>query len=324
MEQHRELRRRILFCQRERNLTCPPSSGIPCIYQGGTNGTIWSNIANYSGGGIYFTSLVTPTISGVRINYNRTLINDGGGIWVGSTSAPVMILGNDISQNTATGNGGGVYGFFPENLQLSTNFIMTNTGNLGGGVALEGAGGVIRNNFLIATRPGPPMTGGMSVTGFSNVTIEGNWFERNISADQAGGIYLGTTGDALVNANSFFTNTAHTGGGALTNSTGNVTFTNNIAARNTTTSTIGSGFYINSYSVPFNNNTIANNTGDGVTFVGATGIQLYNNIVYSNTGVGLNHLDGFTYRQITMMWQPTARTVCLSSLARTTWRSIRS
>jgi hypothetical protein len=96
-----------------------------------------------TGGGVYVAANGTFTMKGGEITNNTATI-DGGGVYVAgaftmgdNTSSPVAkITGNSAGTTSGGGNGGGVF-FNSGNFTMNSGEISGNTGHYGGGVAVN-------------------------------------------------------------------------------------------------------------------------------------------------------------------------------------------
>ena len=106
------------------------------------NSFIDHNTVSGSGGGIF-------AYNGVQINANNTSISNnksksGGAIWMNASDAE--LTGNTITHNTATGNGGGIYGEQRSTIDLRTGALYNNhAGTAGDDIYL--------NNTTLILRP---------------------------------------------------------------------------------------------------------------------------------------------------------------------------
>ena len=106
------------------------------------NSFIDHNTVSGSGGGIF-------AYNGVQINANNTSISNnksksGGAIWMNASDAE--LTGNTITHNTATGNGGGIYGEQRSTIGLRTGALYNNhAGTAGDDIYL--------NNTTLILRP---------------------------------------------------------------------------------------------------------------------------------------------------------------------------
>ncbi len=169
------------------------------------------------GGGIYTSGGLTAT--GIYINGN-TSSKDGAGIYNnpgGTTALPVRLINSVVSENNASGFGGGIYNRDEINLVSST--IRSNTSNLGGGG--------IFNVFLNV---------GAATTNATNSTIS-----ENISKAAGGGI-ANQTGTVNLTNSTISSNTARGVGGGITNNrNGKINLTSATIAFNTATLSTGGG-----------------------------------------------------------------------------------
>ena len=117
---------------------------------------------------------------------------EGGGILT-TLSSPVIqyniIVNNQATNNTGVASaGGGAIRSGDGNPRIQNNIIMYNQGRYGGGIVLNYAAGIVRNN-LIAYNSGGEDFGGSGIWKYQGTTalIENNTIVNNASAIQGGG-----------------------------------------------------------------------------------------------------------------------------------------
>ncbi|OIN58029.1 beta strand repeat-containing protein [Arsenicibacter rosenii] len=177
-----------------------------------TNLLISGNQAAQSGnhgGGIYAAQSTTVTLNNSRIIGNTGI--NGGGIYA---NGPVYLTGTDISQNTSSAQGGGVY------------FNATS--------AFQAVSSTIGQNAT----SGAPAGGIYSATGSAMFRLENSL----IQANQPGGIYANASSNTIVATNTQFRQHQGTWGAIYTD--GPVSFSNCIIAQNKAISN-SAGVHIN-------------------------------------------------------------------------------
>jgi hypothetical protein len=240
-----------------------------------------SSILTIEGSGADSVFVIAPgadfvLITGLTITGGHAAL--GGGIFIQGGAA---IFNCDITGNTATQRGGGIYRMTPTSATYRAIVDCTiehNTAGIGGGGVYfpsGGAPGFVQHCLIQAnTDNGPEGGGGISSNG--TLTISGSTFLSNNSVDNepnppggGGGICNQASGQLIVTTSTFSGNIAQQGGGlynlALNNgsTTGanlsNCTFDgNNVAYQNTSSG----GGILNRGSLTLTNCTITNNTSD--------------------------------------------------------------
>lgn len=180
--------------------------------------------------------------------------NDGSGITV-RRGGPV-ITGNDIYDNVAPTNGGGVYAYTNDIIFVTRNKIRDNRADGdGGGVFAYGYMNTstirVEDNEITGNTAGGD-GGGVYLSRSSAV---GNKVESN-SADGGGGGIFATFG--LVDANELRNNRADKGGGIFAER--NSSLTDNLVTSNIALSGFGGGVYINFWGISIDNETFTRNT----------------------------------------------------------------
>ncbi|MBT4033539.1 MAG: right-handed parallel beta-helix repeat-containing protein [Candidatus Marinimicrobia bacterium] len=173
------------------------------------------------------------TVSGITIQNGNTL-KRGGGARI-ETGGLVRLISNRIISNIADTYDGGGGAFIAGRSQISDNLISNNsTKSNGGGLSIWGDS-FIENNDIKNNTASHGFGGGISIHGFTEVTLENN---------------------------TVIENTALTGGGVYSDNNSTITLSENIISNNSTynkaTSTGGGGICTNG-SASFIRNTITNN-----------------------------------------------------------------
>ena len=237
-----------------------------------TNGTILGNSATQDGGGI-FVKATGLTLIGTRI-YGNTA-SGGGGINVLSTPQKIKIHFNDISGNSA-GNGGGIFTYNSNNLEIIANLVGNTLSGVGGNTATQDGGGaffgqsngLVQSNFFLNNKTTSGSGGGVAISyNALGPTISANAFDGNSAKSNGAGLYISLGAAPLIDGNTITRNTACLGGGFYLYQTGATKLTNNIIAQNVSTCPgLMGGIECQESPARIINNTIADNTGDGILF----------------------------------------------------------
>ena len=216
-----------------------------------TQGKIIYNYAVSNGGGIYIgngtlgTSMGSQMTDNSNVSYNGA--KNGGGIYA---SKSVPISGN-ITHNTASSDGGGIYLQFREDLavwtwprySISSITLSNNTASNGGGIYLS------------------KISAGLFL--FQWITIGGQ-INNNKASSNGGGVYVESSSSltlsATISSNSV-TNSAGAGAGVyVSNST--VTISGDVTSNTLTTGGNGAGVFVTSGTVTISNlSAIESNSG---------------------------------------------------------------
>ena len=229
------------------------------------------------GGGVYVYS-ATFEISGTAKISRNDAAQSGGGIYVytdsANATATLTMSGGEISGNTTTNNGGGVY-------NQNGNFIMS-SGKIGGNTAgntasSDGNGGGIYLNA-------------------STFTMSGGEICENTSTNKGGGVFLvGTTATSkstfTMDGGTISENTAKNndsnppngdGGGVSINSYGDFEMTGGTISGNK--AVYGAGVHVNDGTFTMGNGTISGNTASDSKNSGGGGIHLFKGTFTMNGG----------------------------------------
>jgi hypothetical protein len=252
------------------------SGGKAGVYLGGGTFTMTGgSITDHPEAGVYIYGVGTYDIGGSAI------ISDNGasGVYVGGTGGvSLTISGGTIRNNTATGNGGGVY-------------------VRGSNVTLFISGGTISDNTTTGSG------GGVNVEGLvGTLTISGGTISNNTATGNGGGVYFSTSfsgGTLTISGGTISGNRAGNGGGVFfTNAWGGnsglLTISGGTISNNTATGN-GGGVYFHDphHSLTISGGTISNNTatgnGGGVFFsIGSGGgtLTISDGTISNNTTTG--------------------------------------
>ncbi|WP_455209672.1 CFI-box-CTERM domain-containing protein [Kaarinaea lacus] len=248
-----------------------------------TNTSVVGNTAtNGGGGGIYnenVSSAVT-IITGSQILTNSAV--NGGGIFHADSISNLAISESEISDNSASANGAGIYAQGPLTLTDSTLSGNVATGN-GGAILHVSFGAITLSNCIIGPNNAADQGGGIYGFNSSASIIDCSIYE-NTATLVGGGLYNSDGTVVLANSTVGPTNTANQGGGILNG--GTLHITNSTLSGNTATVGDGGGLYHGSGSTSLNNVTIADNSSvtasGGGLFVSAGTIEMQNTILADN------------------------------------------
>ena len=164
-------------------------------------GEISGNIASGNGGGVYLVGedceyrLKNGSITGNEAEY-------GGGVYLANGSFILADNRNDtgsISENNASGSGGGIYIAGDGDFTMNGGTVMRNssTGNNGGGIFLNG-GNFTLNYGNISSNTSEQMGGGVYLYGGTFLMQDGN-IAGNSSASDGGGVCIVNNGNFTMN-----------------------------------------------------------------------------------------------------------------------------
>ena len=202
-----------------------------------TNNTIFDNVSQGSGGGIFFTHS-SPTISGNTIFENSATQGKGGGLCISSPGAwhrNIIVEDNSFLRNHAEGSGGGIA--IVDISAASSGSARYITGNIiqgnssmgdGGGIFLEESSLRISQNEVSYNSSGGD-AGGIYCYWFSSPLIDSNLLLGNVSLGFGGAISCKNQSDPFIDRVTAFGNLAlKRGGGLHCRNNSNPTITNSI------------------------------------------------------------------------------------------------
>jgi len=209
--------------------------------------------------------------------------NDARGIYdPGTETAPSRITDNTVSENSATGDGGGVY---TEYSTVGDNTVSSNSAAhydvKGGGIYAKYStvsGNTVASNTISASRY---RYGGGIYVEYS--TVSGNTVTDN-TATMGGGIYAG---DSTVSGNTVSSNSVTGYGGGI------YAYSSTVSDNTVSSNSASSGGGIRTLGGTVSDNTISNNSATGRNVYGG-GIYAGGSIVSGNT-VSSNSATGFHY-----------------------------
>jgi parallel beta-helix repeat protein len=241
------------------------------------------------GGGIYaFHS--SSTVVNTQITGNSSS-GDGGGLYLDGASVLQMTSNNTVSGNTAAGSGGGLFIQAASNATISNSTITNNTAGVNGGafnITGSTTAPTIKGNQITSNHADNGNGGAFNLVGGAFPTISQNQIISN-TALTTGGIHLvGSAGS--ISGNNIQDNAAPagSGGGISCNANSGPSVSTNLIVRNFA-GTNGGGVYISASNVTLTSNTIALNSGvaggGGLYAIGGSRVRLVRDIV-SNSPVG--------------------------------------
>jgi hypothetical protein len=267
------------------------------------NNVISDNISRFwEGAGLYLLNCDSTVVIGNQITGNYAT-RDGGGVHVVSSVA--RFISNTLSVNHAQSGSGGGLSAESSAILLRDNQIISNTVRTwwGGGVYLVYGSAELENN-TIAGNLGPNGGGGLYSV-YGTAIIKRNLITRNEGSFGGGVTVHG--GTAALYGNRVLSNTATAGGGLFLYVANDVGLANNVVAGNH--GDYGSaGLTIASSNAHLSYNTFARNWGsDGIGIQVAGGsdgnsmVTLHNTIIVSHT-TGISVAAGSTVTLEATLW----------------------
>ncbi len=276
------------------------------LYSGATviNSQIYSNTADYSGGGIYLNGAHGATLTGNQIHHN-TAGSDGAGIY-GRNSTAALLANNQIYDNQASFYGGGCYLTQTTGAALAHN---TFSNNQGGGAAVYlylNTSVTLESNEMVENRTGTAVylnsehdallagnqlvgnrAGAVGIYASTRVTLTGNVIQENWGAQQGTGVYVGSSADVTLSANQVKNNqTDGLGGGIYLYDSSRVTLIANRIENNSAVWYGGGIRAQNCDQLIVQGNVLYRNrarAGGAMEGTGLTDLLLVNNVVAENS-----------------------------------------
>jgi hypothetical protein len=221
--------------------------------------------------------------------------NEGGGIYVGSALAGVVIQNTQFLSNTATTKfgGGGAFFYGPASLLIEDSTFVSNTASLGhgGGLRLDstiGGGATIRRSTI----SGNSALSGGGIQFYKpayDTLIEDTTLSGNSASNRGGGLefYLSTGGTHVVRRTTISGNMANYGAGVYLGHLSNLLTIENSTISGNHANGSGGGIYLDQLQpVALQNSTVVSNTAvnnSGGIRVNAGVLPITNTIVAGNT-----------------------------------------
>jgi len=248
-----------------------------------TDNVFTNNIANDNGGALYINSS-TVTILRNNFSFNSTngAFGAGGGIYAGVTSGEISH--NEIHNNEAYSDGGGVVLSGSNNLFFAYNNIHNNK-TLVVNRNRESRKLKIVNPAVLKKKELAPSY--ISNSNFKEIqhTVAENPLRTTRTYAKGGGLVI-NNGTGIVASNKIQNNYSDYNGGGISVSGGEMNITSNLIAYNTSLNS-GGGIFFNAYSGLMVNNSIVFNQasagGDGIYLV-ASSPDIYNSLFWYNYG----------------------------------------
>ncbi len=205
--------------------------------------TLTDGSTGYNGGAILSTGN-DLTLSSIVITGNASA-DEGGGVYSGDTggnlysgdsggrNAQLTIIDSEISDNTATYDGGGLKLHSVGDVTITNTVISDNTATYdGGGLKLYGAGDVTITNTVISGNAAVARGGWAMIYNVGNVSIASSTFDQNTAEAEGGGIYATDTDSFTMTNSTVSGNEAVSGGGLNIGDNGDVLIANTTIADN--------------------------------------------------------------------------------------------
>jgi hypothetical protein len=270
-------------------------------------GAVNSTISGNNNSRIFYmydsAAMLTISISALTLTDGSTGYNGGA---ILSTGNDLTLSSIVITGNASADEGGGVYsgdlrgnsysGDTGRNAQLTIidSEISDNTATYdGGGLKLHSVGDVTITNTVISGNTAGREGGGAAVDGVGNVLIHSSTIDQNTSANEGGGLYS-SNNDSLTMTNSTVSgNQAFDGAGLSLYSTGEVLIANSTIANNVADANNGHGGALYSYSSDGDIRivfcTISGNSANSDTvrlqYLNGYGVDLTGTIISDNTTI---------------------------------------
>ncbi len=129
-------------------------------------------------------------LSGTAEISHNTASNNGGGIYICMDGDCFEMTGGTISNNMATGGGGGIYVGMDAEMEISGGSFTANTANIGGAIYYDASGSIL-------------------ISGYAE-------FHNNEAESYGGALYIDNCSSAVINASEFAYNKALDGGAIYT------------------------------------------------------------------------------------------------------------
>ena len=254
------------------------------------SGTISGNHADDgNGGGIFCTYKDATNIQPAELNFNAGTVSNntaknGAGIYIDRQTINCLDNGSimNVTGNTASNDGGGLYISNGGSLVMNACNIATNSASRGGGICIQEGTFNIANGSVTANTSSAE-GGGLYVSNSTGatVTVSGGKFSEN-SASEGGGICV--SGARLVmNDGIIEKNTAGNGGGfyLVNNATmdfGNGLIRNNTASAGSATQSFTTGYQATAATLVGMGGGIFLDTGTSLNFTEENNLGLYSNL----------------------------------------------
>lgn len=267
---------------------------------------ITNNAAAVQGGGVYMLS--AGRIEGGRISLNEAGM-EGGGVYGASASLSPFYVGTEVTRNTATYAGGGLF-FDTAQAIVEGSTITSNTTSVssGGGISATSGSGVAVTDCVLSSNMAATNGGGIDCDEGSHVTVSSSTLSGNEALNCGGGIALENSVVDIAPQTYIEDNTAVTGGGvyslnATASAQGSVSISDNTATDS------GGGIYTSGGTLdlapdPFGMSVLVGNTagttGGGIAAFSNSWVAIGRSLFQSNTA--LAGPGGAIYSRTSSLW----------------------
>ena len=241
---------------------------------------------NGTGGGI-FANNASVALSNSEVSGNSASLL-GGGIY-NTYNGSLSLTNSTVSHNTSSNSGGGI--FNGGSISLTTSKVSDNTSSaLGGGINNAFGGTITVTDSEVSGNSaslGGGLSNSLSTVTLTNSRVSGNW------AGGGGGVYnSGAT--TTLNNSTVSDNSASLGGGFFNTSGSTTTLTNSTVSDNEVNLYPGGGFFNTSSSITLINSAVTGNSSSGDL---AAGGGIDNNatsaLTVTNSTISGNSAEGF-------------------------------
>ncbi|MCP4352503.1 MAG: hypothetical protein GY795_44155, partial [Desulfobacterales bacterium] len=203
--------------------------------------------------------------------------NDNGGAVYISNFSNLVISDCTITNNNASGNGGGIY-LYNSNPALTDNTVSDNTASYAGGIYLDHSTPLLTGNTITGNKASN--YGGGICIDHSYTVMKNNTVTDN-TASYAAGIYTYDSNVTMEN-NVISNNTASHNGGGIHFSYSSPNLANNLITDNK--AAFGSGIFFDNSGGTLANITVSNNSSDGIYCNWNSSPVITNTILWGNNG----------------------------------------
>lgn len=251
------------------------------------------NVATYLGGAIWATDGTLSVTDGTFTGNNADL--EGGAISLEGSGVVATVTDSDFDGNQTDGNGGAIAANASADLTLTNGKLSNNFADDGGGALFVGSGATATvngvwfdDNMTAANATGRLRGGGAIKNQAATLIVNNSSFIANHSAWAGGGVHhVNGNGSTTIDNSTFFLNSAHAGGALSAFETTSVQVTNSTIYSNTATGPWAGGFHIyDGTQLTLANTIVANNGGTGdceTNSDGSSVVSQENNLISDDT-----------------------------------------
>lgn len=244
-----------------------------------TNSSLISNSAELMGGGLYNQTGDQVHIVNNLIISNTTPGRGGGYYNAGTVVAISTTLQGNLSTESASSSGGGVFNAGNSTLALTANTFIGNSGKNGGAITNDGVMDIDVSTFETNTTS----TNGGGIFNTNTAVVSNSRFNGNSAPGEGGAIY-NLSGGVTLQDSTFVTNTALRGGALSNNAV--VTVTGGMFDNNAGAEALGGGAFYNQGTAAISGTTFVRNVaGPGAGVLNATALSLDHVTFTGNTSL---------------------------------------